>query len=117
LLEKCNSGEEIKLEPKRFKQVRKKRRTSRELRLNANIGDFNMGDIILDLGSKFNVLSNNTWEDMGEPTLGFSPIQFNLSNQHRVVLIGRLKGILVDLNGVRVRKIGLWRNKIRQMLK
>jgi hypothetical protein len=46
----------MKLEPKRFNQVRKKRRTSREFRLNANIGDFNMGDIILDLGSEVNVL-------------------------------------------------------------
>jgi hypothetical protein len=43
LLEKCNSGEEMKLEHKRVNQVRKKRRTSREFRLNANIGDFNMG--------------------------------------------------------------------------
>jgi len=37
---------------------------------------------------------------MGEPTLGYSPIQLKLENQHRVVPIGRLKGIPVDLYGV-----------------
>jgi hypothetical protein len=68
--------------------------------LNANIGDFNMGDIILDLCSKVNVLPKKTWEAMGEPTLGFSPIQLKLANQHRVVPIGRLKGIPIDLGGV-----------------
>jgi hypothetical protein len=92
LLEKCNSGEEMKLEQKTVNQVHKKRRTSREFRLNANIGDFNMGDIILDLGSEVNVLPKKTWEAMGEPTLGYSPIQLKLENQHRVVPIGRLKG-------------------------
>jgi hypothetical protein len=59
-----------------------------------------MGDIILDLGSKVNVLPKKTWEVMGEPQLGYSPIQLKLENQHRVVPIGRLKGILVDLDGV-----------------
>jgi hypothetical protein len=37
---------------------------------------------------------------MGEPTLGCSSIQLKLENQHRVVLIGRLKGIPIDLDGV-----------------
>jgi hypothetical protein len=97
LLEKCNSGEEG---VKTVNQVCKKRRTSREFRLNANIGDFNMGDIILDLGSEVNVLPKKTWEAMGEPQLGYSPIQLKLENQHRVVPIGILKGIPVDLDGV-----------------
>jgi hypothetical protein len=59
-----------------------------------------MGDIILDLGSEVNVLPKKTWEAMGEPTLGYSPIELKLENQHRVVPIGILKGILVDLAGV-----------------
>ena len=90
----------MKLEQKRFNQVRKKRRTSREFRLNTNIRDFNMGDIILYLGYEVNVLLRKTWEAMGEPTLGLLPIQLKLANQHRVVPIGRLKGIPVDLDGV-----------------
>jgi hypothetical protein len=71
------------------------------LRLNANIGDFNMGDIILDLGSKVNVLPKNTWQCNGEPTLGYSHVQLKLENQHRVLPIGRLKGATIDLDGVR----------------
>jgi hypothetical protein len=68
--------------------------------LNANIGDFNMGDIILDLGFEVNVLPKKTWEAMGEPKLGYSPIRVEVRNQHRVVPIGILKGIPVDLDGV-----------------
>jgi hypothetical protein len=98
LLEKCNRGEKgVKV----VNQVRKKRRISREFIFNANIGYFNMGDIILDLGYEVNVLPKKTWEAMGEPQLGYSPIQLKLENQHRVVPIGRLKGIPVDLDGVR----------------
>jgi hypothetical protein len=59
-----------------------------------------MGDIILDLGSKVNVLPKKTWKCMGEPKLGYSPIQLKLANQHRVLPIGRLKGVTVDLDGV-----------------
>jgi hypothetical protein len=68
--------------------------------MNANIRDFNMGYIILDLGSKVNVLPMKTWQCVGEPTLGYSPVQPKLANQHRVLEIGRLKGVTVDLDGV-----------------
>jgi hypothetical protein len=37
---------------------------------------------------------------MGEPTLGYSSIQLKLENQHRVLLIGRLKGVTIYLDGV-----------------
>ena len=73
ILEKCSSETEEKLEPKIVNHLHTKRRTSREFRLNANIGDFNMGYIILDLGSEVNVLPKKTWKCMGEPTLGYSP--------------------------------------------
>jgi hypothetical protein len=57
MLEKCNPREEgVKI----VNQVRKKRIKCREFRLNANIGDFNMGYIILDLGSEVNVLPKKT---------------------------------------------------------
>jgi hypothetical protein len=98
LLEKYNSGEEG---VKRVNQVLKKRRTNWKFGLNSNIGYFNTGDIILDLGSKVNIMPKKTWEDMGEPQLGYSPIKLKFENQHIVVPIGRLKGILVDLDGVR----------------
>ena len=41
---------------------------------------------------------------MGEPTLGYSNVQLKLENQHRVLPIGRLKGVSVDLDGVRTKE-------------
>jgi hypothetical protein len=64
-----------------------------------------MGDIILELGSEVNVLPKKTWWCMGEPTLGYSLVQLKLENKHRVLLIGRLKGVIVDLDGVRTVEI------------
>jgi hypothetical protein len=60
-----------KFEHKTTNHLHTQRRTSREFRLNTNIGDFNMGDIILYLGSEVNVLPSKTWHCMGEPTLGY----------------------------------------------
>jgi hypothetical protein len=37
---------------------------------------------------------------MGEPNLGYSPVQLNLSNQNKFLPIGRLKGVTIDLDGV-----------------
>jgi hypothetical protein len=104
ILEKCSSEMQEKIEPKTFNHLHTRRRTSREFRLNDNIGDFNMGDIILDLGSEVNVLPKRTWKCMGEPTLGYSPIQLKLANQHRVLPISILKGVIVDLDGVRTKE-------------
>jgi hypothetical protein len=100
ILEKCSIETEGKLEQKIVNHLHTKRRTSREFRLNENIGDFNMGDITLDLGSEVNVLPKKTWKFLGEPTLGYSPVQLKLANQHRILPIGRLKGVRVDLDGV-----------------
>jgi hypothetical protein len=97
-----NSSSEMKgnLELETVNHLHTKRRTSREFRLNANIGDFNMGDIILYLGSEVNVLPKNTWKCMGDPTVGYSHVQLKLANHHRVLPIGRLKEVKVDLDGV-----------------
>ena len=62
-----------------------------------------MGDIVLDLGSEVNVLPKKTWKCMGEPTLGYSPVQLKLANQHIVLPIGRLKGVTIYLDGVRTK--------------
>jgi hypothetical protein len=59
-----------------------------------------MGDVILDLGSKVNVLPKKAWKCMGEPTLGYSLVQLKLENQHILLPIGRLKGVTVYLDGM-----------------
>jgi hypothetical protein len=99
MFEKCNTKVEGKLEHKTVNHLHT-RRTSRELRMNANVGDFNMGYIILDLGFEVNVLPKKTWQCMGDATLGYSSIQLKLANQHRVVPTGRLECVKVDLDGV-----------------
>jgi hypothetical protein len=94
MLERYSIETEGTVEQKTVNHLHTRRRTSREFRMNANIGDFNMGDIILDLGSEVNVLPKKTWNCMGDPTLGYSPIQLKLANQNRVIPIGRLKGVI-----------------------
>jgi hypothetical protein len=103
MLEICSIETEGKIEQKIVNHLHTRRRTSREFSLNANIRDFNMGDVILDLGSEVNVLPKNTWQCMGEVTLGYSPVQLKLENQHKVLPIRRLKGVTIDLDGVRTK--------------
>ena len=42
------------------KSVNRVRRTGREMKLHAHIGDYDITDIILDLGSEVNVLTKKT---------------------------------------------------------
>jgi hypothetical protein len=60
-LERCNKKVEGKLEKKTINNLHTRIRTSKEFRLNSNIRDFNIGYIILDLGSEVNILPKNTW--------------------------------------------------------
>ena len=65
------------------------------MRLHAQIGEYDMTDVILDLGSKVNVLTKQTWEQMGKPTLEWSPIQLILANQQKIVPLGRFPKVSV----------------------
>jgi hypothetical protein len=60
-----------------------------------------MDNVILDLGSDVNVLPKKTWEMMGKPKLIWSLVQLRLVNQHKIVPIGRLLGVPVNIDGVR----------------
>jgi hypothetical protein len=104
ILEICNIEVEGNLEKKTINHLHSIRRKNREFGLNANIGDFNMREIILDLGSEINVLPKKTWKCMWDPTLGYSHVQLKLANQHRVMPIVRLKGVTIDLDGVCTRQ-------------
>ena len=56
-----------------------------------------MDYIILDLGSDVNILTGQTWESMGKSRLDWSPIQLRLANQAKVLPIGRLSQVHVDI--------------------
>jgi hypothetical protein len=57
-------------------------------------------NVILDLGSDVNVLPKKTREMMGKPKLIWSLVQLILANQHKIVPIGRLAGVPVNIDGV-----------------
>jgi hypothetical protein len=80
LIDRCNKNTEGNSEHKTINHLHTRRRKNKEFRLNSNIRDFNMGDVILDLGFEVNVLPKKTWKCMGETTLGYSPVQLKLAN-------------------------------------
>ena len=95
--------EEIPIDPwpqKKVNQVRKKFKTGSELRMTTQIGDYDMDYISLDLGSDINILTRQTWESMGKPQLDWSPIQLRLANHAKVLPIGRLSQVPLDIEGL-----------------
>lgn len=58
-----------------------------------------MDQVILDLGSNANVLLKQTWERMGKPTLQWYPIQLMMVNQQKIIPMGRLQGVAVNIEG------------------
>jgi hypothetical protein len=69
-------------------QVPCRKRTNEEFWFNAKTEEYDVDNVILDLGYDVNVLPKQTWEMMGEPELVWSPIQLRLTNQHKIVSIG-----------------------------
>ena len=57
--------------------------------------------IILDLGSNVNILTRQTWESMNKLRLDRSPIQLRLVNQLKVLPIGRLTQVPIEVEGLR----------------
>ena len=70
--------------PPKFKDVHKlykhKKHTGQEMQLTTQIGDYEIDQVILDLGSDVNVLPKKTWQRMGEPKLEWSTIQLRMAN-------------------------------------
>jgi hypothetical protein len=83
------------------KQIGKKRRTNKELHLNAPIGEYDIDYVVLDLGSEVNIMMKQTWALMGKPNLIYSPVRLRMANQQVVSPFGRLEHVPVDIDGVR----------------
>ena len=69
--------------------------------MNAQIGDYDMDYIILDLGSNVNILTRQTWESMGNSRLVWSDVQLRLANQSKVLPIGQLTQVPIEIEGLR----------------
>ena len=61
-----------------------------------------MDQVILDLRSDMNIMPKQTWECMGRPMLQWSPIQLRMVNQQKILPMGMLQGITVDMEGASV---------------
>ena len=72
------------------------------MQLTTQIDDYEMDQDILDLGSDGNVLPKHTWQKMGEPKLEWSIIQLHMANKQKIIPLGRLSKIMVDIVGVKV---------------
>jgi hypothetical protein len=83
-------------------QISRNRRTNKKLHLNAQIGEYEIGYVVLDLGSEVNVMTKKTWALMGKPKLIYSPIRIRMDNHQVVNLFGRLDHVPVDIDGVRM---------------
>ena len=66
-------------------QIGKRRRTNKELHMNAQIGEYDIDYVILDLGSEVNVMMKKTWALMRKMKLIYSPIRLRMANQQAVI--------------------------------
>ena len=85
---------------RRVNQIGKILKTGHELRMTTQIGDYDMGYIILDLGFYVNILARKTRESMGNTRLVWYPIQLILANHSKVLLICRLTKVPVEIEGL-----------------
>ena len=83
-------------------QISKKRRTNKELNLNAQIGECDLYYVVLDLGSEVNVMMKQTWALMGNPKMIYSPIRLRMTNHQVVSPFGKLDHVPMDIDGVRI---------------
>jgi hypothetical protein len=86
---------------KAMHQISKKIRTNKKLHLNAQIGEYDIDCVVLDLGSEANVMTKQTWALMGKPKMIYSPIRIRMDNQQDSSPFGRLEHVPVDIDGVR----------------
>lgn len=82
-----------------------KARTGHEMRLTTQIGEYEIDQVILDLGSDANIFPKQTWERMGRPALQWSPIQLRMENQQKSIPMRRLHGVIVDIEGASTKLI------------
>jgi hypothetical protein len=101
LIRQYELGKVDPLLSRKVHQISKKRRTNKELHLNAQIGEYDIDYVVLDLGSEVNIMTKQTWELMGKPKLIYSPNMLRMANQQDVSPFGRLEHVHVDIDGFR----------------
>ena len=69
--------------------------------MTTQIGDYDMDYIILDLGSDVNIMTRHAWESTNKPWMDWCPIHLRLVNWLKVLPIGRLTQVSVEVEGLR----------------
>ena len=86
LIDNCTEKEVSRIKTKAMNKVYKqKKRTGREMCMTMQIGEYEMDQFILDLGSDENFLPKKTQKNMGEPNLEWSTIQLCMANQQNTI--------------------------------
>ena len=78
IIDQCQQSSSVSSVQRALHSIMGHTRIGREMRLTAQVGEFEMDEVILDLGSEVNVLTKQTWEQMGIPKLFRSPIVIQL---------------------------------------
>jgi hypothetical protein len=80
MIDHCEKERDTPITQHMVNQVLHRKRTNGEFKFNVLIGEYDVDNVILELGSYVNVLPKNTWEMMGEIELIWSPTQLRLAN-------------------------------------
>ena len=93
MINKCVKKENAPEGPCVVRKIGKhKARTGREMRLTTKISEYEMDQVILDLGSDANIFRKQTWEIMGRHALQWSLIKLRKGNQQKYYAYGKIAG-------------------------
>lgn len=70
------------------------------MRFIAQIREYDMDQVILDLEFDANLLPKGTWELLGRPKLQWSLIKLRMAKQQNIIPMGRLPSIIVEIKGI-----------------
>ena len=62
IIDQCQPSSSVSSTQRAVHNITRHTRTGREMRLTTQVGEFEMDEVILDLGSEVNVLTKQTWE-------------------------------------------------------
>ena len=69
MIDHCKKGRDTPITERMANQVLCRKRTNGEFKFNAQIGEYNVDNVIIDLGSDVNAIPKKMWEMMGEHEL------------------------------------------------
>ena len=70
------------------RNVVKKKRTNREFKFRVEIDNYEMDDVILELGSDVSILTKKTWEQLGKTSLSSHRFSSNWKTSIKYTLLG-----------------------------